>query len=113
MNGPISSINSTTSVYEKAKHSLESGKANRFSSFIKIANTINSRSVFMCSSAETGLDTDSRGNLIVVRLTETTPEKHPLSLQATLEASGWTITQQTYPFSKPTDGAVVLILDEL
>lgn len=57
-------------------------------------------------------------NLIIARLSEATP---PLShaLQEKLEASGWSITQQHYPFSTTSStpdhpsGAVVLVLDEL
>ena len=113
IDGLASSISSAAWDNEAAKKSLESGKTSGFRSVTEIAATRNSSPAYLWSNTGTGLDTDSPGNLIVVRLAEGTPEALPSSLQATLETSGWTITQQTYPFSKPTDGAVVLILDEL
>lgn len=113
VDGLASSNSSAAWDHEAAQKSLESGKANGSGSVIEIAATNNSSLAYLSSSIGTDLDTNCHGNLIVVRLAETTPEALPPSLQATLKASGWTITQQTYPFSKPTDGAILLILDEL
>ena len=113
VDGPASSISSAAWDHGAAKKSLRSGKANGPGSVIEIAATSNSSLAYLSSSTGRGLVTDSHENLLVARLAETTPEALPPSLQAALEASGWTITQQTYPISKPTDGAVVLILDEL
>ena len=53
-------------------------------------------------------------NLVVLRLDNTTPRLAP-SLQATLEALGWTVTQRTGRLAQfeHTANMVVLILDEL
>ncbi|CZR67900.1 probable 6-methylsalicylic acid synthase [Phialocephala subalpina] len=64
-------------------------------------------------STSTNIGKAGQRNLTIASLGEATRPALGPSLQATLEASGWTITQQTYPFSKPEDGSVVLILDEL
>ena len=113
VSGPSSSISSMAWDHEAAKKSLETGKPSGSGSGIEIAATGNSRLAYLWSSRGTDLETASIGSLVVVRLAETTPETLPPSLQATLEASGWTITHQAYPFPKPADGAVVLLLDEL
>ncbi|KAI0202678.1 beta-ketoacyl synthase domain-containing protein [Astrocystis sublimbata] len=54
-----------------------------------------------------------RGRLIVACLNEDHRATLGPSLRGTLEASGWDITTQNYPFSKPNDGDVVLIAEEL
>ena len=113
VDGPASSVSSAAWDHEATKISLQCTKAYNTGSLIEIAAKSNSSLAYLWSSTGTGPDTESRENLIVVRLAENTPEALPPSLQATLEASGWVITQQTYPLSKPIDGAVVLILDEL
>ncbi|RYP24614.1 hypothetical protein DL765_000440 [Monosporascus sp. GIB2] len=53
-------------------------------------------------------------NLVVLRLDTTTPKLAP-SLQATLETSGWTITQRSTQLSPSdhTTRTVILVLDEL
>lgn len=113
VDGSASTFSSATWDCKAAKKFLGSSKVSGSGSVIEIAATSNSTQAYLWSSTGTRLDPDSYGNLIVVRLAETTPEALPPSLQATLKASGWTITQQTIPFSKPTEGAVILILDEL
>ena len=113
VDGPASSVSSVDWDSEAAKKSLDHGKANDSGSVVEIAATRNSSPAYLWSSTGIGLDTKSHRNLIVVRLAKTTPEALPPSLQAVLEASGWNVTRQTYPFLKPTDEAVVLILDEL
>ncbi|KAF5026934.1 hypothetical protein F66182_964 [Fusarium sp. NRRL 66182] len=52
-------------------------------------------------------------HVIFARLSDNTPKSPPASLQSALKASGWRITQQSYPHSTPTPGAVVVVLDEL
>ncbi|KAI1213019.1 uncharacterized protein F4807DRAFT_471537 [Annulohypoxylon truncatum] len=109
-----SSISSTAWDEEAAKKSLAFAEANVTNSILEVAPTTNSPLAYLSKSkTSTEISTGSKKHLIVVRLSDTTPTTLPPSLHATLEASGWTITQQTYPFSKPTDGAVVLIIDEL
>ena len=113
VDGPTSSISSAAWDHNAAKKSFASAKANTVGSRMEIAAIGNSNSATLWSSNSTHADTDSCGNLLVVRLAKTTPKTLPPTLQSSLEASGWTITQQVHSFSKPTDGSVVLILDEL
>ncbi|OTA81918.1 hypothetical protein M434DRAFT_85057 [Hypoxylon sp. CO27-5] len=109
-----SSISSAAWDEEAAKKSLNVTHAHATSAVLEVAPTGNSPLAYLSKlNSSTGVVTNSPKHLIVVRLSETTPASLPPSLQATLEASGWAITQQSYPFSKPTNGAVVLILDEL
>ena len=111
--GPTSSISSAAWDPDAAKCSVDSGYAYDSGSRIEIAATSDSNPASLWSSTATSPETVPRGNLFVVRLAKTTPEKLPPSLQSLLETSGWTITHRTIPFSKPTDRAVILILDEL
>ncbi|MCJ1318627.1 hypothetical protein MMC15_003957 [Xylographa vitiligo] len=77
-------------------------------SVIEIAATSNSSLAYLSGSTGTGANTDFHGNLVVVRLAETTPEALPPSLQATLEASAWTITT-----SLATSWAIAKVLELL
>ncbi|KAM5343618.1 hypothetical protein ACJ41O_012155 [Fusarium nematophilum] len=102
--GPVKETRSTTSF-----DSFELG--------IEIAATSESPWAYLSHSkgsiTSDDLSRQSNGHLIVARLSDKTPKALPPSLQSTLKASGWHITQQTYPFSIPANGAVMLILDEL
>lgn len=111
--GPTSSVNSAAWDHEAANRSLEPGKACGFGPVIEIADTGKSRLAYLWNSRGTASEAVSHGSLIVVRLAETTPGTLPPSLQSTLEASGWIITHQAYPFLKLADGDVILVLDEL
>lgn len=51
-------------------------------------------------------------NLYVARLAKSTPAM-ATSLKTILQASGWSITEQTYPFSNLAVGNTIMILDEL
>lgn len=113
VDGPASSISSAAWDQETAKKTLGSSRANGYNSVIEIADTSSSNLAYLWSSASVRPDAASCSNIVVVRLAESTPEAFPPSLRATLEASGWTITQQSYPFSKPTEGAIMLVIDEL
>lgn len=113
LDGPASSISSAAWDLDAAKNSLDSGYAHDSGSSIDIAATSNSNPASLRSSTITYPGTNSRGNLLVVRLAETTPEALPPSLRSLLETSGWKVTQQTSSFSQPADGVVVLVLDEL
>ncbi|KAI0534837.1 hypothetical protein GGR58DRAFT_519918 [Xylaria digitata] len=89
-------------------------QSNGFRSVLEIPNTSNtgSGSAYLVSKLSIEkLETNQ--NLVVARLSEDSPVGLPLSLQAKLEAFGWSITYQTYPFSKPTPKTIVLVLDEL
>ena len=64
---------------------------------IEIVADDDSSPAYLLRNTSTGeIDTDSQRNLIVACLSETTRPTLGPSLQATLGASGWTITQQTY-----------------
>ncbi|KAI1460694.1 hypothetical protein F4805DRAFT_372476 [Annulohypoxylon moriforme] len=109
-----SSISSTAWDEEAAKKSLAFTEASVTNSVLEVAATSNSPLAYLSKSkTSTEVSTSPKKNLVVVRLSDTTPATLPPTLQATLAASGWAITQQTYPFSKSTDDAVVLIVDEL
>lgn len=111
--GPTSSISSAAWDHGTAKKRRESNEAHGSGSIIEIAATSNSSPAYLLRNTGSGQVGDSRKSLLVPRLADTTPKALPPSLQAALEASGWAITQQTHPISKPTDNAVILILDEL
>lgn len=111
--GPTSSISSATGDLGTDKKRLEPSEAYSSSSVFEIVATSSSDLAYLSRNTSSGLDTDARKHLLVARLAETTPLNLPPSLQAALEASGWTITQQTHPIPKATDDAVILVLDEL
>ncbi|KAH9985141.1 KR domain-containing protein [Xylariaceae sp. FL0662B] len=114
--GPTSSVSSEVWDEEATKKSLEFAKADGASSVFEIAATRDSPLAYLSKpkgSAVVRLHDQSYGHLLVARLAQMTPRTLPPSLQATLEASGWTISQETYPFSKHADGMVILVLDEL
>ncbi|RWA11448.1 hypothetical protein EKO27_g3681 [Xylaria grammica] len=52
-------------------------------------------------------------NLIIAGLSSVPQSSLPHSLKAVLETSGWNVTYKLYPFSKPSEGSAILILDEL
>lgn len=89
--------------------------AAKSSSIIEIAASDEvGASAYLLGNSSTGkVDTEPPRNLVVARLVGGTKPALGPSLQAMLEASGWKITQQTLPFSKPAPGSVVLVLDEL
>lgn len=113
LGGPASSVSSAAWDDEAAKKSLGFPFANGLDSVIKVTDTPNHGLAYLSSSTHAEAATDSGKNLLVARLASTAPEVFPPSLQAALEAFGWTITHQAAPILKPTDGSVVLILDEL
>ena len=98
---------------EPGKEAYVSEQAAEKISRIEIPATHRSNPASLWHSMRTHQDTGSRGTLFVVRLAETTPETLPAELQSLLEDSGWTIMRQSDPSLKPTDGSVVLVLDEL
>lgn len=67
---------------------------------------------YLCTPTVKNHDQQSPRDLYVARLSESTPGLTP-SLRAALQASGWRITEQRFPFSNLTAGKVVLVLDEL
>ncbi|KAL9121206.1 MAG: hypothetical protein Q9187_002242 [Circinaria calcarea] len=85
--------------------------ASGFGPTLKIAAD-NNTSAYLCTPKAKTQDVEYPRDLCVARLAKDTPALIP-SLRAVLEASGWKITEQTYPFSNPAAGSVVLILDEL
>lgn len=113
LDGPASSISSAAWDLEAAKKSVGSHLTNGFDSVIKVIDTLNNGLAYLSRTTYTDVATESDKNLFVARLADTTPGFLPPSLQAALEASGWTITHRTPHMFKPTDGSVVLILDEL
>ena len=113
LGGPASSVSSAAWDEEAAKRSLGSPSANGLDSVIKVTDTPNHGLAYLSRSTQPEVATDSDKHLLVARLTSTAPEVLPASLQAALEALGWIITQQAPPLLKPTDGSVILILDEL
>ncbi|KAI0114052.1 hypothetical protein GGR51DRAFT_546724 [Nemania sp. FL0031] len=56
---------------------------------------------------------DGYSDLIIASVSSSYPMKILRTLEARLEASGWNVTYELCPFSKPAKGAVILILDEL
>lgn len=52
-------------------------------------------------------------DLIIAHLSSSCPIKTLSALEGVLVASGWNVTHKVHPFSKPTNGAVILVLDEL
>lgn len=113
LDGQASSISSATWDHEAAKKSLGSRLANEFDSVTKVTDA--PKNGLACLSRTNYIEeaTDANKNLLIARLADTTQDVLPPSLQAALEASGWTITHQAPHTFKPTDGSVVLILDEL
>jgi acyl transferase domain-containing protein len=123
--GSSSSIDSLTRDHEEAENFFKRGglgpvgqrlaKAVDSSSVIEIpASDSDSPIAYLFTNINAGgISKHSQRNLTIAYLSENARVALGPSLQATLEASGWDITQQTYPFSKPQDGSVVLILDEL
>ncbi|KAL8841188.1 MAG: hypothetical protein Q9170_001042 [Blastenia crenularia] len=111
--GPTSSMSSIASDHASIQKRLETNEAPGSSQVIEIATTSNSSLAYLSKKTGGNVIIDSRQHLIVARLAETTPLTLPPSLQAALKASGWTITHETYPSLKPTNEAVILILDEL
>ncbi|KAJ5446897.1 hypothetical protein N7445_001718 [Penicillium cf. griseofulvum] len=108
--GEQSSVSSAAWDEDAAKIYLESVKTTGLGSVLEIPTAGNSNSAYLSRNTG-GLDTGSKGTLIVASLSQTTPEV--LALQGTLEKIGWTVELQKYPFSKPSDGSIVLVLDEL
>ncbi|KAI0383025.1 hypothetical protein F5Y04DRAFT_270134 [Hypomontagnella monticulosa] len=110
-----SSVSSAAWDEEAAKKSLQSAEARGTSTILAIAATANSPLAYLAKSKANASTASSVAHkrLVVVRLSETAPATLPPTLHSTLEASGWAISQQSLPFSGPTNGAVVLVLDEL
>ncbi|KAI1424149.1 hypothetical protein F5Y12DRAFT_715501 [Xylaria sp. FL1777] len=52
-------------------------------------------------------------DLIIASLSTSYPRKIMNSLKAVLKSAGWNVTHKLYPFQKPSNGTVLLILDEL
>lgn len=122
--GPSSSVKSAAwnivaseKVLQSSSRSLSRERhasAPKTSSILAIAAADHSNPAYLLrnSNAET-VASISRRKLLVASLKGTKRPALGPSLQATLEASGWAIVQQTYPFSKPARDTVVLIVDEL
>ena len=110
---PASRMSSTAFDDEAAVKTLKSSESNVSGSVMEIGATSKSSPAYLWRRAGASSNNVSQGNLVAVRLAESAPENLPPSLQATLQASGWTITQETRPTSKPADGSVTLVLDEL
>ncbi|KAI0179034.1 hypothetical protein GGR52DRAFT_588832 [Hypoxylon sp. FL1284] len=66
---------------------------------------------YLCAS-EGSRDAETPRDLFVARLRKGTPALPP-SIKAKLQASGWNITEGTYPFSASNVRGVVLVIDEL
>lgn len=112
----VSSISSAAWDEVAAKNALWSlGKTDATNNpVMQIAVANENSSAYLWRNLSTEKTTSQpKRNLIVVRLADTTPQALPPSLHAILESSGWTITHQTCSLAKHTDGAVILILDEL
>ncbi|KUJ19322.1 KR-domain-containing protein [Mollisia scopiformis] len=89
-------------------------KAGDSNSIIEIAANGQGSSAYLLTNNSAGeIDRDSRRNLVIACLDETARQAIGPSLKATLEASGWSIRQETYPFSKLAAGTVVSFIDEL
>ncbi|KAL8647288.1 MAG: hypothetical protein Q9210_005646 [Variospora velana] len=108
-----SSICSATSDHGSAKKHSKLNEAQIFGPLVEIPTTSNNTLAYLSRSTDSRSVTASRKNLMVVRLAETTPLTFPSMLQAVLETSGWNVSLRTSPIPKSTDGAVILILDEL
>ncbi|KAL7787165.1 beta-ketoacyl synthase domain-containing protein [Trichoderma ceciliae] len=122
---PSSSLDSAAGGLDPAKTVLEfSGperflqgrltRVNEYSSILTIAATDYSSPGFLLRNSNAkAVHSNPRRKLLVACLKGTARPALGPSLLATLAASGWEITQQTYPFSQVAAGTVVLIVDEL
>lgn len=114
---PDNPNNCASPVSELAKGSTYSADLDGGSSVLEIPATTDSPQAYLTRSIVTAgevLSPSPQRHLIVVRLSETTPEALPPSLQAALEGSGWSIQQQVLlHHHKLVPGSVTLVLDEL
>ncbi|KAI0896802.1 hypothetical protein F4806DRAFT_508595 [Annulohypoxylon nitens] len=101
---------------EVVKISLSIQQGQELRPNITIAAADNSPLAYLSQSADDiiteGL-TKSSNDLIVARLSTSSSETLSPSLRLMLETSGWNITHLSYPFSKPSKGEVILVMDEL
>ncbi|KAI1081716.1 hypothetical protein F5B20DRAFT_579046 [Whalleya microplaca] len=94
------------------KHLYSLAENGIFRSITEIPDLHTDSPAYLCGPTIGDTAKELPHDLVVARLSETSP---PLttSLQSALKASGWNITQQTYPFTNLRSGSVVLVLDEL
>ncbi|KAI9688389.1 MAG: Type I Iterative PKS [Bathelium mastoideum] len=83
-----------------------------FKTALKIEDVDNATSAYLCTPGAEEQGARYPRDLYVARFAKSTTALTP-SLQSSLQASGWRISEQTYPFSNVATGSVVLVLDEL
>lgn len=109
--GESSSVSSAAWDEDAAKRYLQTVKTTGLGSILEIDPIAGNNSLAYLSWSSSSFGIEPKGTVILASLAETTPDA--VSIQSRLETIGWTVERQTYPFSKSTDGAIVLILDEL
>ncbi|KAI1504774.1 hypothetical protein F5X99DRAFT_405775 [Biscogniauxia marginata] len=116
VDGPSGSVGSAAWDDEAAKASRSPLQIQDFMFNITIAPMDNDPFAYLSKLGgvtPTEHTSKSYNHLIVAHLSSSSPRMIFPSLQATLKASGWSITHQSYPFPKPSKRSVILVLDEL
>ncbi|KAL4946450.1 hypothetical protein BDV06DRAFT_234051 [Aspergillus oleicola] len=101
---------------DKQDHYYRKGLGNlkdQFNHVLEISTLANTALAYLLTNGPAHPQQRAQQTLMVAGLRDCACSALSLSLQEKLAASGWSVTVEKYPYPKPADGTIVLVLDEL